>query len=84
MAGWDLNRQWRHPEAHSSPTIYWTKALLKWMCEDLGKKPIVSKGKKTNVIWTLTFLSSYVATFMVIRGKRIYLCLEMARTPSIM
>lgn len=56
MAGWDLNRQWRHPEEQSSPTIYWSKALLKWMCGDIDKKPLVITRWLLKGVFNLTNL----------------------------
>ncbi|KAJ3409345.1 Cytosolic carboxypeptidase 1 [Chytridiales sp. JEL 0842] len=53
LAGTDLNRAWKHPDKWTSPTIFWTKKLWKYLV-DLGFRPLVScdfhgHSKKKNV-----------------------------------
>ncbi|KAJ3236489.1 Cytosolic carboxypeptidase 1 [Chytriomyces hyalinus] len=41
LAGTDLNRAWQRPCRTSTPSIYWTKALWRYLVDVKGKRPLV-------------------------------------------
>ncbi|KAJ3244110.1 Cytosolic carboxypeptidase 1 [Chytriomyces hyalinus] len=41
LAGTDLNRAWQNPCRASTPSIYWTKALWRYLVEVKAKRPLI-------------------------------------------